>query len=308
VEIEKFLNLPAPEVASLARSNGPLVCAFPINGTRRWFLLEYPPEAWETGDFLSAYLHACVQRQIELFRLFFDHGIHTLMMPLFGPDLLERGESYLAMAAVALRQLVEDPIFLDFYRRFGVRVRFYGDYRRYLKDTQHGDLCDLFDRISSETALYNNYRLLFGVFGNDATQTVAELAISYFQQHGRAPDRRTLVELYYGEYVPPVNLFIGFDRFSAFDMPLVATGSEDLYFTVSPSPYLSECQLRRILYDHLFARRAAEPDYESLSPAAIARIRSYYQINQDNTQGIGMVRDGFWYPLSQVNLPPGFVE
>jgi len=108
--------------------------------------------------------------------------------------------------------------------------------------------------------------------------------------------------------VQPVNIFIGFDRFSAFDMPLVATGNEDLYFTVSPSPYLSERQLRRILYDHLYTRRAAEPDYESLSKEAVEHMRAFYQINQDLTQGVGILRDGFWYPLPQVALPPGFME
>lgn len=306
MEIEKFLKLTTPEVAELVQSNGPHVCVFPINGTRRWFLLEYPPHTWEAGDFLTAYLRASVERQVELFHLFFDHGIHTLMMPLFGPDLLERGGAYLAMVAAALRQLVEDPIFVNFYRAYGVRVLFYGDYRKYLKGTPYAQLGDLFDQIARDTAQNRRSRLLFGVFGQDATETVAELSILYFLEHGQAPDKRKLVELYYGEEVAPVDLFIGFDRFSAFDMPLVATGSEDLYFTVSPSPYLSERQLRCILYDQLYARRAVEPDYESLPVEAVERMRSFYHLNQDLTQGVGILRDGFWYPLPQVTLPPGF--
>ncbi len=308
MDIEKFLELAAPEVAELVRESGPRVCVFPINGTRRWFLLEHPPQAWEAGDFLTAYLRASVKRQVELFHLFFDHGIHTLMMPLFGPDLLERGEAYLAMAAEALRQLVEDPVFVSFYHAYGVRVRFYGDYNKHLKGTPHAYLCDLFSQIAHDTAQNQRYRLLFGVFGNDATETVAELTIGYFLEHGKAPDKRKLVELYYGEEVPPVDLFIGFDRFSAFDMPLVATGSEDLYFTVSPSPYLSKRQLRWILYDQLYTRRAAEPEYESLPVEAVERMRSFYQTNQDLTQGVGILRDGFWYPLPQVTLPPGFMD
>src|SRR5512146_1116548 len=133
MEFETFLKLPTEEVARLVREAGPLVCVFPINGTRRWFLLEYPPETWESDDFLSAYLQASIRRQIDLFRVFFDHGVDTLMMPLFGPDLLERGEGYVEMAAMAMRQLVTNPLFLDSYREHGARVRFYGDYRRYLK-------------------------------------------------------------------------------------------------------------------------------------------------------------------------------
>lgn len=307
MDLEAFLALPREAVAQIARERGPLVCAFPINGTRRWFLLEYPPETWTAGDFLTAYLQASVKRQIELFRLFFDHGIDTLMMPLFGPDLLERGEGYMAMSAMALRQLAEDPIFLDFYREYGLRVRFYGDYRRYLGGTPYASLIDTFEHVSQATAHHERGRLLFGVFGNDPAETVAELSVKYYSQRQRLPDKHTLVELYYGEYIPPVSLFIGFDRFSAFDMPLIATGSEDLYFTVSPSSYLSERQLRGILYDHLFARRSPEPDYETLSPEAIQRMRAFYLANQDHTLGVGCVRDGFWYPLPQVAFPSNFI-
>lgn len=306
MEIEEFLALPKEGVAQIAHERGPLVCAFPINGTRRWFLLEYPAEMWAAGDFLTAYLQASVKRQIELFGMFFEHGIDTLMMPLFGDDLLERGEGYLYMAAAGLRQLAEDPIFLNFYHEHGLRVRFYGDYRRRLKATPYADLADCFDQVTQATAQNNRGRLLLGVFGSDPAERVAELSVDYFNQHHALPDKRTLVTLYYGEYIPPVSLFIGFDRFSAFDMPLVATGSEDLYFSVAPSSYLSERQLRSILFDHLFARKAEEPDYESLSPEAVERMRAFYRSNQDHTLGVGFVRDGFWYPLPQVTLPDNF--
>lgn len=306
MELESFLRLSTVEAAGLVRSGDPVVCAFPINGTRRWFLLEYPPETWQGEDFLTAYLQASVRRQVDLFHLFFDHGIDTLMMPLFGPDLLERGPGYMAMAAAALRQLCEDPIFLNCYREKGLRVHFYGDYRRFLMDTPYAALSDLFDQLSRATEGNRRGRLLFGVFGNDPTERIAEISVEFFRKHQRLPVKRELVAAYFGEEVPPVSLFIGFDRFSAFDMPLIATGSEDLYFTVSPSPYLSEQQLRAILYDHLYARRAVEPDYEALSPEAVQRMREFYADNQDHTLGVGVVRDGFWYPLSQVTLPNSF--
>jgi adenosine tuberculosinyltransferase len=308
VTFEEFLVQSNYEVATQVREVGPLVCVFPINGTRRWFLLEYPPETWESGDFLSAYLQASIHRQVELFRLFFDHGVDTLMMPLFGPDLLERGEGYLRMAINALRQLVVNPIFLDYYRTYGVRVRFYGDYRRYLKGTIGEELIALFDQLTQQTLGNNRCRLLFGVFGHDAAEAIGEISVRYFQENRRLPNKQTLVERYYGEFIPPVSLFIGFDRFSAFDMPLVSTGSEDLYFTVSPSPYLTARQLRGILYDHLYARRVKEPDYETLSKEAIERMRAFYKANLERTFGVGFVRDRFWYPFPQLTLPPDFTE
>ncbi len=308
MEFNTFISLPPDEVARLAHEAGPVVCVFPINGTRRWFLLEFPPETWKENDFLSAYLQTSIQRQIELYQLIFTHGIDTLMMPVFGPDLLTRGEGYLHMAITALSQLATNPAFLNFYQARGVRVRFYGDYRRYLKDTPGEHLIDLFDQVTQATAHNERCRMLFGVFGHDAAETIGEIAVRYFQEFHRLPDKHTLVERYYGEYIPPVSLFIGFDKFSAFDMPLVATGSEDLYFTVSPSPYLTERQFRAILYDHLYARRVEEPDYESLPKESIERMRAFYQFNQEHTMGVGFVRDGFWYPLPEVELPINFQE
>ncbi len=109
-----------------------------------------------------------------------------------------------------------------------------------------------------------------------------------------------------GEYVEPVDFFIGFDRPAAFDMPLIATGSEDLYFTVSPSPYLDARTLRAILYDHLYARRIDEANYTALSPKDWQTLADFYAMNRRHVLGLGRKHESgnFWYPLPQVELPP----
>jgi tuberculosinol/isotuberculosinol synthase len=306
VEREQFLDLAVTEVAELVRSHGPKVCVFPVNGTRRWYLLEHPPS--QAGDSARGFLEVIAQRHIELYRLIFDHGVHTLLTPAFGPDIWERGQGYVQMAAEGLAWLATHPDFIDFYREHQVRVRFYGDYRKFFVGTTYAYLADLFDEVTAQTLGHEHHRLFFGLFAHDATETIAELAVEYYAQQERILDKRTLVELYYGEYVEPVDLFIGFDKLCVFDMPLVATGNEDLYFTVSPSPYLGERQLREILYDHLYARRDSEPDYEAMAPQDWAAMRDFYQANLDRTLGVGarQKRGGYWYPLPQVELPASF--
>lgn len=303
---ETFQNLPRTEIARLVRLNGPRVCVFPVNGTRRWFILEHQPQG--QTDLMAAYVDVMERRQIELCQLFFDHGVHTLLMPIFGPDLFERGEGYMQMMAEGLTRLASHPDFVSFYQAYGVRVRFYGDYRKYLDQTAYQYLMDLFEQVTAQTASHDRHRLFFGICAHDASESVAELAISYHTRHGRTPDKRTLVEMYYGEYVPGVDLFIGFDKFSTFDMPLVATGNEDLYFTVSPSPYLTERQLRDILYDHLYARPGGEADYLDLAPEDWALMRGFYHANLGKTLGVGarQKRGCYWYPLPAVHLPDGF--
>jgi tuberculosinol/isotuberculosinol synthase len=275
--------------------NGPKVCVFPINGTRRWFTLEYGGQEWV--DPIQTYMDVAGRNHIALYRLFFDHGVDTLLTPAFGPDLLTRGDEYVRrVGGEGMARLAQHPDFLNFYDESGVRVHFYGDYHRLLKGTEFSHLPDLFDMAAERTRNNNQYRLFFGIFANDATQTIAEYAVHFFQQHGRIPEKGELIEMYYGEYVEPVDLFIGFDRFSAFDMPLLATGEEDLYFTVSPSLYMDQSQLRRILYDHLYTRRSPEPEYSELSPSDLQDLRDFYISRRERTLGTGKLLHGIWMP------------
>lgn len=292
---EEFLRLSTEEVARLARAAGPQVCVFPINGTRRWFMLEYGDQDWD--DPLAAYLDIASQNHIALYRLVFDHGLDTLLTPTLGPDILLRGEEYMQrIGAAGLERLARHPMFRAFYEEYDVRVRFYGDYRRRLAGTPYAYLADIFDEAAEQTKSHRRCRLFFGVFGNDPAEAVAELAVRHHQVHGQIPDRRTLVELYYGEYVPPATLFIGFDKFSAFDYPLLNLGEENLYFTVAPSPYLDETQLRLILHDHLFTRQASEPDYAEMPAPAREFMRQYYQAHRSRVAGVGSLHGGIWYP------------
>ncbi|MBN1873822.1 MAG: diterpene synthase [Anaerolineae bacterium] len=301
MELETFLNLPTEEVAHIVREAGPKVCVFPINGTRRWLILEYPEAVAE--NFVQAYLEIVGRRHIELYKLFFDHGIETLLTPVFGPDILVRGEEYNALIRDGLSWFARGQDFMEFYDKYNVRVRVYGDYRRYLEPTPYAEVISDFELLEQRTASQDRYRLLFGVCAHDATETIAAISVNFHQVHGQLPNKREIIIAYYGEYIEPVDFFIGFDKFSAFDMPLVATGNEDLYFTVAPSLYLNTRQLRIILYDHLYERPKGERNYTEMTAEDWAIMRNFYYTNSENTLGIGIYTAGIWYPLPQVELP-----
>jgi tuberculosinol/isotuberculosinol synthase len=284
------------------------VCVFPINGTRRWFILEHPDQAEATD--LDAYLQIAGQRHIELYQLFFDHGIDTLLTPIFGPDLLDRGKAYRQMMIPALLWFAQNPEFIAFYEAYDVRVRVYGDARRYFQGTPYESALDAFDELSRRTASHTRHRLFFGVCAHDPSETIAQIGAEFHARHGHTPSKRQIVEAYYGEYVEPVDLFIGFDRPAAFDMPLIATGSEDLYFTVSPSPYMDAQTLRTILYDHLYARQIDESSYDALSVQDIQLLASFYKTNRRHVLGIGRRHKSgaFWYPTPQVEAMPELLD
>lgn len=299
-----FYKLPVAEVAQLIREAGVEVCVFPINGTRRWFALEYGNVDGENLE--RSYLEISGRRHIKLYQLLFDHGIDTLVTPIFGPDILKRGEAYQAMLDRGLVWFAQSKDFLDFYTDYDVRVQVYGDVERHLRGTPYERAIEVYEGLKQRTASHERRRLFFGVCANDATETVAEIGIRFQQDHGRAPNRQEILEAYYGEYIPPVDIYIGSDRPSAFDMPLIATGSEDLYFTVSPSPYLDADTLRAILYDHLYARTVDDRSYDTLAPRDWQVMDEFYTDNRGAVLGLGRKHSSgcFWYPLPQVILSP----
>lgn len=308
MDAKTFQDLPVEEVARLVRASGAKTCVFPINGTRRWFALEYPEEA--AADFVGGYLRIGGQRHVELYRLFFDHGVDTLLTPVFGAELLGRGDEYMQIAAKGLLWFAQGECFRAFYDEYDVRVRVYGDARRHFADTPYAYLLDAFDDLARRTADHRRYRLFFGVCANDPAETVAAIGASFYRKRGRLPTRKEIVTAYYGEVVEPVSFFIGFDRPSAFDMPLLALGEEDLYFTVSPSPYLDAVTLRAILHDHLYTRRVHDADYTELSAQDWQTLAEFYRLNRRHVLGLGRqhASGGFWYPLPQVELPPQMRE
>ena len=229
--------------------------------------------------------------------MLFEHGIETVLTPVFGRELMRRGDEYTQRVGIdGLIRTATDQRYREFFEKYNVKVRFYGDYREVFANTSQAQVLNAMSEVTENTKRNTRYRLFFGVFADEVVDTVARLAIEHFRSEGTIPDKPTLVRKYYGEDVPPVNLFIGFDKFSVFDMPLLTTGEEDLYYSLSPSPYMTTHQLRAILYDHLYMRRAPEPDYTEMPPEELGWLREYYRRNQDAALGIGKLKFNIWVP------------
>ncbi len=295
IPFERFLQLPTEEISALVKATGEKVCVFPVNGTRRWFMLEHGNEAGV--DFFEAYMDASIKNHIQLCEMFFNHGIDTILAPVFGRELMRRGDEYTQRVGIdGLARTATDKNYRDFFTRMNVRVRFYGDYRDMLTGTPYEYALKSIYEVTESTRHNNGHRLFFGVFADEVTETVSRLSVEHYLAHGAVPDKATLIRKYYGEDMPSVSMFIGFDKFSVFDMPLLSTGEEDLYFSLSPSPYMTERQLRAILYDHIYVRRTPEPDYTKLGYEELNWLREYYRNNRDHAFGVGKLKFDLWFP------------
>lgn len=298
LEREKFLNLSTEEITNIVRSGGSRVCVFPFNGTRRWFLLEHGRE--NHADPTQAYIDLTSKSYIKIYEMLFDYGLDTVIAPVFGGEILNRGNEYMEQIGVGMKLLAEHPYFLEFYEKYDVRVHFYGDYRKELSKTPYAYLADIFDDLTQKTAKNKRCRLFYGVFGSDATETIAELSVQYHQEKNRIPTRRELIELYYGEYIEKADIFVGFEKFNVFDYPMLGWGEESLYFTIAPSLYMNENLLRNILYDYIYLRPVQDPDYFTMPKDDFEAMRSFYEANREVAFGVGEMRGGIWYSKSRV--------
>jgi len=294
----EFLHLPTEEVNKLVKAGGSKVIVFPFNGTRRWFLLEHGRENHTNPA--QAYIDWTSKGYINTYKILFDYGLDKVIAPIFGGDILNRGEEYMEQIGAGMKLLAEHQYFLDFYEEYDVRVHFYGDYRKELSKTPYAYLIDIFDGLTDNTSKNKGPSLFYGVFGSDATETIAELSLQIHKNTSRLPTRGELIEHYYGEAIEKADIFIGFEKLSVFDYPLLALGEESLYFTSAPSLYMSEPLLRNILYDHLYLRPSSEPDYFNMPINDFEAMRQFYKTNRECAFGIGEIRGGIWYSKSGI--------
>jgi tuberculosinol/isotuberculosinol synthase len=295
IPFERFLELPTEEVAKLVKDTGEKVVVFPVNGTRRWFTLEHGEEIGD--DFFSAYMDASIQNHVHLCSMLFDHGIQIILAPVFGRELMRRGDEYTKRVGMdGLVRTATDVTYRDFFEKYNVNVRFYGDYRDVLTGTEFEDTLGSLYEVMDATKNNKAFNLYFGVFADEVTETISRLSVEHYLAHGAVPDKSALIRKYYGKDLPPVSIFIGFDKFNIFDMPLLTTGEEDLYFSISPSPYMTEQQLRAILYDHIYVRTHPEPDYSKLEGNELTWLREYYRNNKDHAFGVGKLKYNLWFP------------
>ncbi len=294
IPFERFLQLPVNEVAAIVKATGQKVVVFPVNGTRRWFTLEHTDKIG--SDFFKTYMDESIKNHVELCSILFDHGIHTILAPVFGRELMHRGDEYTRRVGMdGLVRTATDNHYRKFFEKYKVRVRFYGDYRDVLKGTEFETVLGSIYDVMEATKHNTGFNLYFGVFADEVTETISRLSVEHYLAHGAVPDKGALIRKYYGEDLSPVSIFIGFDKFSVFDMPLLATGEEDLYFSVSPSPYMTERQVRAILYDHIYVRRTPEPDYTKMGSEELDWLREYYRANKDFAFGVGKLKFNLWF-------------
>ena len=286
--LDEFLRLPTPEVAEMIRG---LTMGFPVDGTRRWFLLNHP-ETWDVEE----YKQLTARQYTKVFAMLFDHGVETILVPAFGGELLSRGQDYVREMMDGIARLAQSSIFTDFYHNYDVRVRFYGDWRRQVQGLPGSEALTLALNSCAATRHTGSRRIFYGLWADDMLVTIVD-DLARSRSEVVEFTREAIVTRYYGEYVKPTDLYIGFGRPTVFDVPMLVTSQTDLYYTVAPSLDLDVRLFRMIVWDHLVGRWTQQ-EWDGLTETDLAALKTYYTSQHEAVLGLGEVdaATGIWYP------------
>jgi len=240
-----------------------------LNGTRRWFLTQ--SKNW--ADY--AKLTAAAQRRLN--QRFYDHGIRTLIQPLLGYDLLDRGPDYLTLAVEQGLAELATPDYLGWLHQEQIRVTFYGNWVSMLSERGFASVVEELQQVVKETAHYTKHKLLFGLFADEGLDNIVTLAKQVESGEG-------LLRHYYGQPVDPVDLVIGSGQPGIWDVPLLDINKASLYFLQAPTFFLDKATLREVLYDYLYQRVNDDDLYEDISVQAWQGLR-VLGLGQQSQQG-----------------------
>ncbi|KYR01646.1 hypothetical protein DLAC_01649 [Tieghemostelium lacteum] len=318
MDISEFLKISTQTIKDIVETkkgkNNTIVYAY--DGTRRSFLIEEGIKSMGNNHGSSTmkidynqYSKVAFKKLLYHLVMMFQHGIQTIVYPMWFCTLEQRGPEYLPKFIQYLWgvvHLLEDESLLRLYESEGIRVIFYGEYRELLLRGNDQALLDKFELIMEKTKQNTKRVVLFGTNIDEPSNTIIKNTLLFYNKYNRQPNKNELIMQYYGVEVEDVSMYIGFDRFSTDGRPILISdkGNEDLYYTVSPHSFLSESQFRKILFDHLYQRTVTNAKEYELTLSDVELMKEFYQINSLSVMGVGAIQSGpnFWHPLPQVQI------
>ena len=256
----------------------------------------------DSGDFYPAYVNIVTEAFRNNLEVFFQHGLHTLLFPLFGPSLLTRTEKYRGYVMPELvRRLFKSDGWLSFYREQGVRIKAYGNLEILRRQCKDANLAETIKECEHMTSAYGNHRLFYGFFSTQAFDRVLIQQLQRFlRDRHREPDPSELAHLYYREPLRTADFFITSTRMGYLGaLPPFAYGKNTRMYTLTaPGVFaLNENTYRQILYDLLCLGPAdSGPVLYDTLPADIDSLAGFYQHHQNRVMGTGK-KIGKWRVL-----------
>ena len=298
---EEFVALPAEEIARIVKQKGkPKVGIFVPDGNRR-MTMSLTGLSEDSEDFYPEYVRLFTEKFMENLKVFFSHGLETLIVPLISPTILNRSQKYLNLGINSLLQvLVNSDNWLHFYRENDIRVRTYGSPEQ-LKGTECQKGVPWIQDIKTQTSHHKTHTLFYGFLSNNpGGMEPVNLAVEFYQLHRRKPTPPEMKEMYYGENLAEADFFIMSTKIAGAGAlpPFISSKKTGMYFLPAPGVMgLTRETFREILYDLLYCR----PDdpikkYGDDDLKDMETLKKFYFSDESVVLGPGKRVGKFWVP------------
>jgi hypothetical protein len=298
---EEFVALPAEEIARIVKKKGkPKIGIFVPDGNRR-MTMALTGLSEDSEDFYSEYVRLFTEKFMGNLKVFFPHGLDTLIVPLISPTILNRSQKYINLAINGLLQaLVKSDKWLNFYKENDIRVRTYGN-PEHLKGTECQKGIQWIEEIKTQTSHHKTHTLFYGFLSNNTGGMESiNLAVEFYKLHRRKPTYPEMKEMYYGENLPGADFFIMSTKIAGAGAlpPFISSKKTEMYFLQAPGVIgLTWQAYRDILYDLLYCR----PDgtikkYGADDLKDIEVLKRYYFSDESIVLGPGKQVGKFWVP------------
>lgn len=308
---DRFMKLPTQKIAKTVHEMGkPRVGVLSSNGNRRVAVLFHGLDP-TSPDFMREEAARLNGRFMEEIEIMMSHGLHTLFVPALTHGNLQRKKEIDAYMRHYFDHLYGSQEWRDFYRRMGIRVRFYGNLEL-LGSLGYSNIVELCRELEEETADNKRHRLFYGMACSSSVEhlRLMDLAIEFYIENGRKPTDKEKIRMYYGEDVEDVDFYLTAAKIRDSDIqpPLISGRKTQLYFLVAPdSISLTQEVYRRILYDLIYCRDItmgknvySEGDFDK---DVQGELKQYYVSNRSAIIGLGRNIGNIWVPHVNIVMP-----
>lgn len=299
---KEFFELSDEETAQFVQANqGPQVVTLVDDGTRRTGLISYRMNLSQ-DEFMVKLNRRLARPFMETYERLFRQGANHIFTPAMTHGRYALDANYQRQITAYANEVFGGEFWREWFHQQKVHCRVYGD-RDMLLEQGYGRTLEFADALASETKGYAR-KLWLGFACSTAIEQI-RFAEKRALEGGRAHDHHPyqngypdLVRGYYGEDVPPVDIFIRpcECRLSETMPPFLGEYAE-CYFTPVPATEMRGDWYRKVIYDFMFVRRrtfGAKSYRENLEPEALEYLRGYYERHATTVMGLGHRVGGFW--------------
>lgn len=281
--LEEFLAAPIAEVREVA----PATMIIGAGGTRRQAVLNgISSHSEEYPEWTRRQMVAC-------FNLIFRHGVQHLVTPtLVAGHAAEITPGYRDKLMAWTARSLSGPAALADYARYGWRVRLLGH-------ESWPELEPVAAQVAEATETNSGPTVWFSV-ASSREQTWAR--ILHLAVERQITDLAALIEVVYGEPIPPATLYLGTGKPQVEDslIPPLLAGKMECYWRQHLGYDLDEKTLRTILYDFAYVR----PTWRADKTGRAEQVQQYAAVWKDPAiVGLGVRFGPFWYPAPIAPAP-----